>query len=406
MNRYIRQLALPEMDSIKQETLAKSTIFVVGLGGLGSAALPYLAGAGVGHIILADNDRVDISNLHRQIVYRADQAGQSKATCTGNFLCALNPDIHIHALNERIDNKNALELLSARNIDLILDGSDNFSTKSLLNKISIDMGIPLITASVTQFNGQIGTFEGYNSDKPCYRCLFPELPDMPNDCEELGVLGTSSAIIGLMLAHIALCRLLNIEIAHNAQHPFARINLKTLEIEHYALEKDPNCPHCANITPDNKEKEEEKTIGWGLKQGQGLEPDLKQTAKHADEKEKEKEENKAKDLTPLLDEDDKKPVSPMPQICSISIHQIEDFDSFIIDVRQAEEIEFAPIDHPLITQRPHNIPLPELGSHIDDLPKDKRIAFICSKNTYSLYAAQYLMTKGFENVCILDRFSF
>jgi len=243
-NRYTRQLALPGITPEKQDKLAQSKILMVGAGGLGSAALPYLAGAGIGHITVIDHDRVDISNLHRQTMYRTDQAGQSKATCAGEYLRALNPDINIHIISEKITDKNAAKLISAQSPDLILDGSDNFETKALLNKISIELHIPLISASVTGFNGQIGSFEGYETDKPCYRCLFPELPEYAHDCPNAGILGTSAAIIGAMQAHIALCRLLDIDISHNHEHPFTRIDLKTLQISHYILEKEPTCSCC------------------------------------------------------------------------------------------------------------------------------------------------------------------
>lgn len=368
MNRYIRQLALPEMTQEKQEKLAQSTIFYVGVGGLGSAALPYLVGAGVGHIIIADNDRIEISNLHRQTIYRADQAGQSKAMCAGNYLRALNPDSHIQTINERIDEKNGRDLLLVHNADLIMDGSDNFETKSTLNNLSIERGIPLLSASITGFEGQIGAFEGYHEERPCYRCLFPELPHNMADSEEVGVLGTSTGIIGMVQAHIALCCLLGIDIKHNHTRPFMRINLKSAEILRYALKKDPLCKYCSG-----------KTVS------------VEKRAKMAPLKHKEY-------VSPSR--------PPEPEIKSINVHQLENIDTLLIDLRQPEDVMYAPIISPLITQHPRNIPLPELSEHLDMLPKDRRIAFLCPKNMRSVQAAQYLLSKGFSNVCILDRFSF
>ncbi len=367
--RYIRQLTLPEMTPEKQETLAQTKILMVGAGGLGSAALPYLAGAGIGHIYIADNDRVNISDLHRQIVYRADQAGQSKVTCAGNFLRSLNPEINVHIINEHINEKNAEKLLSGRNIDLILDGSDNFETKALLNKISIEMQIPLITASVTLYKGQIGSFEGYKEDRPCYRCLFPEFPKDAQTYSDIGILGTNTAIIGIMQAHIALCRLLDIDIAHNLKSPFTRIDLKTLEIEHFSLEKDPECPHCCQ-----------------------------------DKDEKEKKKNKEK--SDAIDDNIDEPTDLLPEIETITVHHIEDEKSIIIDVRDPVEVEINPIKHPLISQLPHNIPLPELSACLNEIPKDKRIILLCHKNIRSIHAALYLISKGYYKVCVLDRFSF
>lgn len=244
-NRYTRQLALPEMSPEKQETLRQSKILIVGAGGLGSAALPYLAGAGVGHIIVADSDQVDISNLHRQIMYKTDQEGRVKSTMAGVFLTDLNPEIDIYTIDQQISKDNAAKIVSTHSPDLLLDGSDNFETKALLNDVSIELHIPFICASISQFEGQIGSFEGYKAEKPCYRCLFPEFPESD---ETIGPLGTCAAIIGAIQAHITLCRLLNIKLGHNKETPFTRVDLKTLETKHYAVKKDTSCPHCNNAS--------------------------------------------------------------------------------------------------------------------------------------------------------------
>ncbi len=242
--RYARQLSLPEMSPEKQDKLANSSILMVGAGGLGSAALPYLAGAGIGNIIVIDCDHVDISNLHRQTMYRTDQEGRNKALLAGAFLQNLNPDINIYTIDQQITEQNAAKIISTHNPDLILDGSDNFTSKSLLNDASIELHIPLIVASITAFEGQIGSFEGYKPDRPCYRCIFPDLPEVSNS-PVVGPLGTSAAIIGTIQAHITLCRLLDIDLSHNEEHPFTRVDLRTFNISHYALRKDPNCPYCS-----------------------------------------------------------------------------------------------------------------------------------------------------------------
>ncbi len=242
--RYARQLALPEITPEKQEALANSKILMVGAGGLGSSALPYLVGAGVGHVIIADDDRVDITNLHRQTMYRTDQEGRVKSTLAGAFLQDLNPEVNIYTIDQRIKANNAAEIVATHNPDLILEGSDNFETKALLNDISVELHIPIIIASITQFEGQIGSFEGYEANKPCYRCLFPKFPETN---KVIGPLGTSAAIIGAIQAHITLCRLLDIPLRHNEEFPFMRVDLKTLEIKHYEVNKDTKCPCCGAI---------------------------------------------------------------------------------------------------------------------------------------------------------------
>lgn len=246
MNRYERQMALPEIDEQKQEKLMNSTVLMVGAGGLGSAALPYLAGAGIGRLVIADHDRVNITNLHRQTIYRADQAGKSKVDCTSEYLRDLNPDIRVTRIAEKIEEKNIKTFLSDRKIDLILDGSDNYETKALLNDLSIRLKVPLITAAVNQFNGQVGIFEGYKDDHACYRCLFPEFIEEDYNRNENGILGTCSGMIGIIQAHTALLRMLEIDnyLSDSTKQNFINIDLKTLDISRYSTNKDPQCAYC------------------------------------------------------------------------------------------------------------------------------------------------------------------
>lgn len=241
-------MALPEIDDKKQEKLMNSTILMVGAGGLGSAALPYLAGAGIGRIIIADHDRVNITNLHRQIIYRADQAGKSKVDCASEFLRDLNPDIKVTRIAEKIEEKNIKSFLSDRKIDLILDGSDNYETKALLNDLSIHLQVPLIAAAVNQFNGQVGIFEGYKDDHACYRCLFPEFIEEDYNCNKNGILGTCAGMTGIIQAHTVLLKLLGIDnyLSENTKHNFINIDLKTLGISRYTTNKDPQCAYCNN----------------------------------------------------------------------------------------------------------------------------------------------------------------
>ncbi len=350
MERYVRQLALPEIDLLAQEKLSQTTLLMVGAGGLGAPALPYLAGAGIGHIIIADHDGIDISNLHRQTVYKSNEAGQNKAERTGAYLRDLNPEITISTITDKISADNANELLDGHNINIILDGSDNFETKALLNDIAINMGVPFITASVNQFQGQIGVFAGHEADKPCYRCLFPEFPDDARNCNEAGILGTSAGIVGMMQTHLTLLKLLDID--QEKPENFWNINLKTLRIENLCAPKDGKCLYC-----NNAPKKEQKTT-------------------------------KEKTMTDM-----------------ISIDQLNDENSIIIDVRQPEELVADPLNNDLIKTPPMNIPLPELIGRLDELPEGHRLAFVCAGNIRSVQAAEYLAAKGYENVCVLDKFT-
>ncbi len=348
MTRYLRQLSLPEMDLIKQDKLQKSCVLVVGAGGLGSIALPYLASGGIGSIIVIDHDTVDISNLHRQTIYRTEDAGQTKALLAQKYIKALNPECRIEAITEKLTEQNAQDLLGIYDFDLILDGSDNFKTKSMLNSLSIALATPLISASVNQFEGQICLFKGHIHNNPCYRCIFPEFPTDARNCNEAGILGTSAGMIGIMQAHLAMLHLLNL---NQNEDSFISVDLKTLSISHIKPQQDPDCPYCAKKT-----------------------------------------------YTPTKEK-------IMKQAELISIQDLNDTDTIIIDVRQAEEIIDDPIQHENIKQSPLHIPLPELTERLDELPKDQRLAFLCAGNIRSKKAADYLLASGTENVCILDKFS-
>ncbi len=198
LKRYSRQILLPEFGMIGQERLKEARALVIGAGGLGSPAAIYLAAMGVGTIGIIDDDKVAVSNLHRQILYREGDIGQSKANLAESLLSEINPRSSIIAFEKRLTSKNAIDIL--RGFDLVLDGTDNFSTRYLVNDVCLMLGIPLISASILRFDGQLTvlcTFDG-----PCYRCLFPQPPnaeDAPS-CVEAGVIGALAGVMGTMMA--------------------------------------------------------------------------------------------------------------------------------------------------------------------------------------------------------------
>lgn len=348
MNRYARQIALPDIGLNGQEKFTNAHIVMVGAGGLGSVVLPALAAAGIGYITIIDHDVIDITNLHRQTIYRTDQDGQSKAQCAANYIRALNPEITVAAITEKLTRDNASDIFRKfTDITLLLDGSDNFETKSLINDLSVTLQAPLISASVNQWGGQIGVFEGYRHDRPCYRCLFPEFPTNARNCNEAGILGTSAGLVGMMQAHTALTYIINQENIIN----FNILNLKTIRNEFIRTPKNPNCQHCNH-----------KAISI-----------------------------------------DQKKDTHMPDM--ISINELNNEDTVIIDVRNPDEIVADPLNNPLIQTAPINIPLPEFIARINELPEGKRLAFICAGNVRSRQAAEYLSARGHNNACILDKFS-
>ena len=206
-NRYQRQIQLKEIGSVGQNKITQAKVLIIGAGGLGCPALQYLAAAGVGTIGIVDFDVVELSNLQRQILYTVDDIGQSKATTAAKKLEALNPEIKVDTYNFQITNKNALDILE--NYDLIIDGSDNFATRYLINDACVLLDKPLVYGAVLSFEGQIGVFNLVDKDtnsKTNYRDLFPKPPDLDSaiSCNDVGVLGVIPGIIGTMQATEAL----------------------------------------------------------------------------------------------------------------------------------------------------------------------------------------------------------
>jgi adenylyltransferase/sulfurtransferase len=202
LKRYNRQVILPEIGLVGQEKLKSAKVLMIGAGGLGCPALQYLAAAGVGEIGIADDDIVDISNLHRQILYSTADIGKRKARIAGEKLSQLNPHVRITAFNERFTIDNAARL--CRNYDLVIDGSDNFETRYLVNDTCVALNKVLVFGSIFKFEGHISVFNYRNG--PNYRDVFPEAPpgDEVPSCAEIGVLGVLPGIIGAYMANEAI----------------------------------------------------------------------------------------------------------------------------------------------------------------------------------------------------------
>jgi molybdopterin-synthase adenylyltransferase len=197
--RYNRQVILPEIGEEGQDKLKKAKVLVIGAGGLGCPILQYLAPAGVGTIGIVDFDTIEIHNLHRQILYTENQVGLSKATTAKSTIKKLNPLIEVLAFEEKITAENATRIIA--DFDIVVDGSDNFSTRYLVNDTCVALGKPLVYGSILGFEGQLAVFNHLGSKN--LRDLFPEPPnpkDVPN-CSFNGVLGTLPGMIGTMMAH-------------------------------------------------------------------------------------------------------------------------------------------------------------------------------------------------------------
>ena len=209
LDRYARHLILPEVGGAGQQTLLASRVLVVGAGGLGAPVLIYLAAAGVGTLGVIDDDGVDVSNLQRQVIHSTDRVGRPKAESASAAIRALDPAIRVETHNERLTAANSARLF--RDYDLILDGSDNFATRYLVNEAAVAAGRTLVSGAVLRFDGQVSTFKPHaGPEHPCYRCLFPESPPpgaVPA-CSEAGILGAVAGVVGTFMATEALKELI------------------------------------------------------------------------------------------------------------------------------------------------------------------------------------------------------
>ena len=241
MARYARHLTVPEIGKAGQERLKGAGVLVIGAGGLGSPALQYLAAAGVGRLGIVDADRVESSNLQRQVLYTEEDTGKEKATQAARRLRAMNPEIEVTAFERVFDNRSALEL--AAPYDVILDGTDNFPTRYLSNDLAVLTGKPNVYGSIQIFEGQLSVFAPHLGG-PCYRCMFPEPPPpgVVPTCAEAGVLGVLPGIVGSLQALEALKLILGIgEPLTGRLLVFDALGLRFRSL---ALKRDPQCPVC------------------------------------------------------------------------------------------------------------------------------------------------------------------
>lgn len=238
--RYSRHLVIPEVGEAGQLALLSSKVLMIGAGGLGSPSALYLAAAGVGTIGIIDDDVVDASNLQRQVIHNMDRIGMPKAESARLTLTALNPDVEVIEYRERLSSSNIDRILDG--YDVIVDGTDNFPTRYLLNDASLIHKIPVVHASIFRFEGQLTVFKPFEG--PCYRCLFPEPPpaELAPSCAEGGVLGVLPGIMGTLQATEALKQLLGI-----GDPLVGRLLLAdALEMSFHEvqLRRDPNCAVC------------------------------------------------------------------------------------------------------------------------------------------------------------------
>ncbi len=349
--RYGRHLIMPEVGLEGQRKLKSASVLIVGAGGLGSPLAFYLTAAGVGRIGIVDFDVVDISNLQRQIIHTTKDVGRSKLESAREKLLALNPNVKIETYETRLTSENALEII--RNYDVIIDGTDNFPTRYLVNDACVLLKKPNVYGSIFRFEGQASVF--YAEEGPCYRCLYqePPPPGLVPSCAEGGVLGVLPGIIGTIQALEAIKLILGIgETLIGRLLLFDALKMKFRELK---LRKNPNCPICGE-NPTIKE-----LIDYEAFCGITPEQMLRESGFEITPEElKQKLEN--------------------------------DEDIVLIDVREPHEYEINRIPGSKL------IPLSKLPEKVNELDQTREIVLYCKMGGRSARAVQFLREIGFTRV--------
>ena len=358
MTRYSRQIIMPEVTLAGQRRLKAARVLCIGVGGLGSPAALYLAAAGVGTIGLVDHDRVDLSNLHRQILHGTSDVGRPKLSSADDRLKDINPHVDLHLHEAQFTSENATDLVSG--YDLVIDGSDNFATRYLSNDVCVFAGKPNIYGSVFRMEGQVTVFAPHLGG-PCYRCLFPEPPPrgaVPN-CAEAGVLGMLPGIVGTMQALEAIK--LIIGLGETLIGRLLHFDASAMRFREFKVRRDSECPVCGENPTIFAPIDYENFCG----------------------------------IAPPT------PAENGQTVRAITVHELKrKMDArerfALIDVREAHEAEIARIDGARL------IPLGEITDRTGELSEAEEIIIHCHSGIRSERAVQLLQERGFKNVFTLE----
>lgn len=238
--RYSRQIMLPEIDAAGQLRLAQAGVLIIGAGGLGSAAAVYLAAGGVGRLVLVDFDRVDLSNLQRQILHDTADIGRLKVESAAERLRALNPDVDLTLLDRALNEDELREQAAA--VDVIVDASDNFATRFAINRASVAAGTPLVSGAAIRFEAQLSVFNPRDESSPCYRCLYQDDAAVEETCTANGVLAPLLGIAGSIQAAETMKLIMGL--GDTLQGRLLLMDVMSMEWHTAVLPKDPDCPVC------------------------------------------------------------------------------------------------------------------------------------------------------------------
>jgi adenylyltransferase/sulfurtransferase len=346
--RYSRHLTLPEIAEVGQRRLKGARVLVVGAGGLGSPAAMYLAAAGIGTLGLVDFDRVDETNLQRQILHGTRSIGAPKLASAADRLTDLNPHVHVETFDTRLTSANAFDVL--RGYDVIVDGSDNFPTRYLINDACVLSGTPYVYGAIFRFDGQASVF---GPGGPCYRCLFrdPPPPGLVPSCAEAGVLGVLPGVIGSIQALEAIK--LIVGTGTTLVGRLLLFNALQLEFRELALKRDPACPVCGEAPTVRELIDYDAFCGVT---SDGREPALEVSPEEV---------ARARRANPNL---------------------------VLLDVREPWEYRIGHIDRSVL------VPLGVLPQRLSELQCEGDMVTVCHHGVRSLRAAQLLRAAGFGNV--------
>ncbi|HEV2138580.1 MAG TPA: molybdopterin-synthase adenylyltransferase MoeB [Nitrososphaerales archaeon] len=348
IERYSRQIVMPEIGPAGQEKLKASSVLIVGLGGLGTPAAIFLAAAGVGRIGLVDYDTVQASNLHRQVLYSEQDQGKKKVEVARSRLQMTNPHVKIETYDTKLDSTNALEILNR--YDIIIDGTDNFPARYLIGDACVLLGKPDIYASVFRLDGQMTVFA---NSGPCYRCIYPEPPppDAVPSCAEAGVLGVLPGIMGSLQAAEALKLILRI--GNSLIGRLLLLEATEMKFTEIKVGKNPDCPICGPSPSVQELQDYEAFCGAA-----GL------------------------------------AVASVPEVTPILLKRMldEGRDVELVDVREPFEYEICHLEGSKL------VPLGQLQSRAGDLSKSKTLVVYCHHGQRSANAVSYLTSAGFRDV--------
>ena len=347
LQRYARQMAVPEFGAGGQEKLGRARVLLIGAGGLGSPAALYLAAAGVGTLGIVDADKVELSNLHRQLLHGTDDVGRAKVESAVATLRRVNPHVRVEPVTGRFTAANALEL--ARGWDVVVDGSDNFPTRYASNDACVALGIPNVYGSVWRFEGQVSVFAPHLGG-PCYRCLNPRAPESGTvpSCAEAGVLGVMPGLVGTLQALEA------IKLIAGVGQPLVgrllHIDGASMKFREFALRRDPDCARCADGRRDLPVEAEGEFCEAGGE---------------------------------MKDEE--------MSVLALAEARQAGRDHVLLDVREPWELDVARVEPCL------PIPMGEVAARLEEIPRDLPVYVLCHGGVRSGRVVEFLRGRGYGN---------